>query len=135
MNVRNCRKCGRIFNYVAGPPVCPSCREKLEEKFQEVKKFVWDNKTATIDMIAENCDVDAQQIRQWVREERLCFTDDSPVGISCENCGALIKTGRFCEKCKREMAADISSAYRKAEPIVQHKKVDRDNPKMRFLDR
>ena len=38
MEVRNCRKCGRIFNYVAGMPICPACRERIEEKFQEVKK-------------------------------------------------------------------------------------------------
>ena len=30
MNVRNCRKCGKIFNYIAGPFVCPACREELE---------------------------------------------------------------------------------------------------------
>ncbi len=40
MNVRNCRKCGNLFNYVSGPPICMACREKLEEKFQEVKKYI-----------------------------------------------------------------------------------------------
>ena len=35
MNVRNCRHCGRIFNYVAGPIMCPACREKMEEKLLE----------------------------------------------------------------------------------------------------
>ena len=38
MNVRNCRKCGTIFNYVMGPIVCPACREALEEKFKEVNE-------------------------------------------------------------------------------------------------
>ncbi len=136
MNVRNCRRCGKIFNYVAGVPICPICREKEEEKFQEVKAYVWDHHAATMDMISEDCGVDVQQIRQWVREERLCFTDDSPVGITCENCGAMIKTGRYCEKCKKEMAMDISNAYHKTtmQPVKQ-KKADRENPKMRFLDR
>ena len=39
MNVRNCRKCGRMFNYVSGPPICGKCREQAEEQFQVVKKF------------------------------------------------------------------------------------------------
>lgn len=136
MNVRNCRKCGRIFNYVVGPHICPACREKQEEKFQEVKNFIRNNKDATINVVSEECDVEIPQIQQWVREERLAFSDDSPIGVSCENCGTMIKTGRFCEKCKREMANDLSSAIRKPEaPKPEPKKQDRENPKMRFLDR
>ena len=34
-DIRNCRICGKIFNYVVGPVVCPRCKEKLEEN--EVK--------------------------------------------------------------------------------------------------
>lgn len=136
MNVRNCRKCGRIFNYVVGPHICPACREKQEEKFQEVKNFIRENKDATINVVSEECDVEIPQIQQWIREERLAFSDDSPIGVSCENCGTMIKTGRFCEKCKKEMAADLSNAIRRPEaPKPELKKQDRENPKMRFLDR
>ena len=35
MNVRNCKKCNRIFNYIAGPTICPACKEDLEKKFQK----------------------------------------------------------------------------------------------------
>ena len=136
MNVRNCRKCGRIFNYVAGPHICPSCREKLEEKFQEVKTYIRDNKDATIHMVSDACEVEITQIQQWIREERLEFSDDSPIGVNCENCGTMIKTGRFCEKCKKDMAMDLSNAIRKpAAPRPEPKNKDRENPKMRFLDR
>ena len=47
-DIRNCRICGKIFNYVVGPVVCPRCKEKLEEKFQEVKKYIQDNHGADI---------------------------------------------------------------------------------------
>ena len=67
MNVRNCRKCGSLFNYVSGPPICPACREKLEEKFQEVKKYIQDNGHASIPEVAEACDVSTNQIHQWLR--------------------------------------------------------------------
>lgn len=136
MNVRNCRKCGRIFNYVSGIPICPVCRSKQEEKFQQVKDFVRDNRSATIDVISEECEVEIPQIQQWIREERLCFSDDSPIGINCENCGAMIKTGRYCEKCKKEMAAGLNNAFHRPAPEpVQSKKQDHENPRMRFLDR
>lgn len=43
MEVRNCRSCGRLFNYM-GAPLCPACQKKLEEKFQEVKAFLEENR-------------------------------------------------------------------------------------------
>ena len=70
MNIRNCRMCGHIFNYVAGPILCPHCREKMEAKFQEVKEYIRSNPGVGIQDVAENCDVEPSQIQQWLREER-----------------------------------------------------------------
>lgn len=39
MNVRNCKKCGRMFNYVMGQVICPRCKEDQEAKFLEVKNM------------------------------------------------------------------------------------------------
>ena len=44
MNVRNCRNCGQIFNYVTGAPLCQICKARLEEKFQEVKKYIMEHR-------------------------------------------------------------------------------------------
>lgn len=134
MNVRNCRKCGKIFNYVAGPPVCPKCREALEEKFQVAKDYIRENKKATLTEISEECDVEISQIRQWVREERLCFSDDSPIGIDCEGCGAIIKTGQYCEKCKVNLIQGFKDSIKKPEMPLQKKKKADAGAKMRFLD-
>ena len=43
MNVKNCRKCGRIFNYIGGQPICPTCREEAEKKFETVKNYIKEN--------------------------------------------------------------------------------------------
>lgn len=134
MDVRNCKKCGKIFNYVAGAVICQSCRESTEKKFQEVKEFIRENTRAGLQEIAENCEVDIPQIRQWVREERLVFTEDSAVGIECESCGDMIRTGRFCDKCKAEMTMGLRDAIKKPEREQPKKKSTKDNPKMRFLD-
>ena len=64
MNVRNCRSCGNIFNYVVGQVICPACREKMEQKFQEVKEYIRSHKGVGINEVAEACDVDVAQIRQ-----------------------------------------------------------------------
>ena len=112
MNVRNCRKCGNLFNYVSGPPICMACREKLEEKFQEVKKYIQDNGHAGIQQVAEACDVSTNQIHQWLREERLELSAESGVTLSCENCGAAILSGRFCQKCKTPWLTSWAPASR-----------------------
>ncbi len=137
MNVRNCKKCGKIFNYIAGLPICPSCAEALEAKFQEVKEYIMDHKdAASMSVVADACKVDINQIKQWVREERLTFGEDSVIGIECENCGAQIKTGRFCEKCKNDIARgliDAAGLNKKKEP--EKKEAQREAARMRFLNK
>lgn len=104
MEVRNCRSCGRLFNYMGGAPLCPACQKKLEEKFQEVKAFLEENPNSSVETVAEELDVSVKQIRQWIREERLSLSVAGADGIVCETCGKPIRTGRFCEKCKNNMA-------------------------------
>lgn len=135
MNARNCRKCGKLFNYVSGPPICMQCREDLEKKFQEVKKYIQDNQYATIPQVAEACDVSQHQIQQWLRDERLELAEGSGITLFCENCEAPIRSGRFCEKCKSTMANKLSNSIQKPEAPKPIKKKDpKENPKMRFLN-
>lgn len=136
MNVRNCRKCGRVFNYIAGQTICLSCRDKLEGKFKEVKEYVSEHRGCGINEVAEECDVDTGQIRQWIREERLEFTEDSMIGLACEICGASIRTGRYCEKCKAATLNGLNSVVKQAQASRQQSQQPinpKDNPRMRFL--
>ena len=134
MNVRNCRRCGKIFNYVMGAPLCPVCREEMEKKFHEVKKFIQDHPGVGIPEVSEACEVEPSQIRQWVREERLEFAEGSVVDIACEKCGAPIRTGRFCEKCKASMINTMNSVYKEPQAGQPLNTGNRDNPRMRYLD-
>ena len=134
MNVRNCRNCGAIFNYVSGQAICPACREKLEKKFQVVKDYIRENKGAGINEVAEACDVDPGQIRQWLREDRLEVTADSAVFLTCESCGTSIRSGRFCEKCMGNMTRGFQEVLKGNQAAqVKPAKDDGQGPKMRFL--
>ena len=135
MNVRNCRRCRRIFNDTMGPIYCMPCKQELEEEFQVVKKYVQENPGSDIRMVAEACNIEPSQIKQWVREERLYFTEGSNTGISCEHCGMMIRTGRFCERCKSEMSNSFKAASRPAAPAQPQKSSHRaETNRMRFLD-
>ena len=133
MNVRNCKNCGRLFNYIAGPPICPECKDQIEKKFQQANEFVRNTAHATVSMVAEEVDVPEQQVKQWIREERLVFADSAIAGIACEVCGEPISTGRFCAKCKNQVMNDLNGAIKRPDaPVI--KKKERENPRMRFLD-
>jgi flagellar operon protein (TIGR03826 family) len=135
MDVRNCRNCGRLFNYLGGPNICESCRSETEKKFQDTKEYIRENPRASIQEISEANEVSTNQIRQWIREERLQFSDDSPIGIECEICGATIKTGKYCEACKNKTADALAKSIEKPQappPVVQKPKKE---TKMRFLEK
>lgn len=108
MNVRNCRKCGRMFNYITGMPVCPTCREAMEAKFQEVKEYIREHKGAGINEVADACEIETAQITQWLREDRLELAADSAVMINCEKCGAPIRSGKYCDKCRANMTNSLN---------------------------
>ena len=69
MDVRNCRGCGRLYNYIGGSyrNLCPDCVRKLEEKFDIVKDYIEENHSATMNQISEDCDVSVRQLEKWVR--------------------------------------------------------------------
>lgn len=136
MDVRSCRSCGRLFNYLQGPSICPACKKNLEDKFCQVRDYIREYESATIQQISDNNDVSVKQIKQWIREERLTFTDKSPVGIECENCGTMIRTGRFCDKCKNNMANNLKQMYAMPPMDDDSKGIrGRDKDRMRFLDK
>ena len=53
MEVKNCKDCGRLFNYMGGAPLCDGCRKKLEQKFQEVKQYLDENPNASVNQVSD----------------------------------------------------------------------------------
>lgn len=134
MEVMNCRTCRRLFNYISGVRLCPACREELEKKFQEVKKYVEENPGVTIAKVAEDMEVPVKQIKDWVREERLILSE-AWGEIFCDACGKAIKSGKFCPECKHKMVTTLGSAYAKNNsPKTSKSSKGSADGKMRFLD-
>lgn len=131
MELMNCRNCKKIFNYITGEHICPGCKEALEKKFQVVKEFIRGNPGKNVNQVAEECEVTTRQIKKWVREERLSFTDDSLVGLECERCGKMIHSGRFCNECAGGLTDAMNDLYR--EKAIARKSTS-SGARMRFLD-
>ncbi len=132
MDVRNCKKCGKLFQYV-GEAICPACIKEMESKFADVKQYIYDNPTASVSQVSEDNDVPMQQIKKWVRQERLSFSKDSGISIDCEKCGRPILTGRFCKECKERMTNSFSKLYEdKSAPKMSN--VKKTDARMRFIN-
>lgn len=135
MDVRVCRRCKKMFQYIAGPTVCPNCIKKEEEFFQLVKDYLKEKPGATMKEVSEQTGVSIPLIENFLRQGRLQVSPDSPIGISCERCGAKITTGRFCTKCSNEMIHDLTDVAKEMENTQKQKlKTEHQGEKMRFLN-
>lgn len=136
MEVRNCKQCGRLFNYM-GKTLCPECLKGKEDEFTVVKNYIRENPAAGIAEVSEATGTSVKQIRQWVREERLLLTEASATaGINCESCGRPICTGRLCQSCKNQVTRDLASAY--VNPTAQAERESlggSKKDKMRYLSK
>ncbi len=134
MNLRNCARCGKMFNFIGGQPICDLCKKALEDDFQKVKQYIEENPRASLRQISEDNEVTTKQIQQWIREERLMFSKDSPLQLLCEKCGEPISTGRFCAKCKTSMANNLNNSFARPKPALQQPVKKESKAGMRFLD-
>ena len=112
MDVRNCPRCGKMFNSVAGKSICDNCEKQEEEDFKKVKEFVDENGEATLDMIVKGTEVSLKRISKFIREGRLEISRGLSDAFRCESCGAPIKTGKYCEKCFTSVKTDLADALR-----------------------
>lgn len=124
MEVRVCKSCKRLFKYIYGPELCPECikltsqdetiksnSEKTvrlnsmvteeEEKYEQVRDYILIHPKATIIQISEENGITPMKLLDWIREDRLEFSEDSKdAWFECVSCGAKIKSGRHCNRCK-----------------------------------
>ncbi len=131
MNIRNCTRCGKIYNY-DGFRICPTCRRDDEKDFQKVKEYLYEYPGATISEVNEATEVDSQKIIDFLREGRLEIGENSNLVLECEKCGISIKTGRFCEKCASGLQKELGQAVSasKSKNLVGKKE-----EKFRVIDR
>jgi len=120
--LKNCKKCGRIFSFIAGVQFCEACKKEEEELFDKIWRFLRDNPGASMNAVAAEFEVPYEQLMKYIREGRLQIkTPDGKVVSFCEKCGIVIQSGRMCDKCERGLTKILSDTARD----LQHK-IDKD---------
>ena len=130
MEVKVCKSCKRMFQYIAGPVICPHCRAKEDEQFELVKGYLRNNPGANLMQVSEATGVESKVILKFLREERLEVSKDSPISLVCEQCGKRISTGIRCSECEAQMLKDLNQIKRH----LVSKTEDETKARMRFLD-
>jgi flagellar operon protein (TIGR03826 family) len=135
MEVKSCKRCGKLFQYVTGKTVCPDCKKREEELFQIVKDYLREHPGAIIKEVSEETGASIPMIEGFLKAGRLQVSEDSPMSILCEKCGTKIKTGRFCNSCTHEIASQIQGEARDMkQEQVSKLNVNKEKERMRFLD-
>lgn len=110
MEVKSCKKCGKIFQYITGAPICPKCKKDEEELFQVVKAYLRENRGATMEEVCQATGASIKMIERYLKDGRLEVMPDSPIALSCEQCGTKIRTGRLCDRCRAKFNAELGAA-------------------------
>lgn len=110
--IRNCKGCRRMFQYVSGPVLCHVCRSLDEEEFQKVRDFLKEFPGATMQEVSTNTGVSPNKISRWLKEERLEVSETSAIALNCERCGVRIRSGRFCIECSKGLAKEMMNMGR-----------------------
>ena len=138
-DVRNCKRCGRIFNYIGGVPLCQACRDQDEEDFKRIKEYLYKNPGSPMSLVASELDVSVEKIKRFLKEGRLEIVGDEPnFVLDCESCGKPIKTGRFCSECEKDLARGFKSAARSINGMQPEKSTGYRNDRgigMRYLSK
>lgn len=127
----NCKKCGKLFDYCFGAPVCQACKDSAEEDFKKTKEYIWGHRGASVEEVSRECEVSVSRINRWIREGRLELADDSPLKIPCEMCGAPISSGRLCPKCSLNFESEVGRYVRS--PQSAQGAAPKNSTKMRFF--
>lgn len=109
MDLRNCRKCDRMYSYDQ-VDLCPKCRSNNAEELKLVKEYLYDNPKSTISQVSANTKVDTNKILKLLREEKIEIAEGSEnMILDCERCGSAIRCGKFCPACINELRSELKS--------------------------
>ncbi len=134
MTIRNCKKCGKIYQYDGVHKICLECRRKEEEDFEKVKEFLRDNPNSGINTVSQETGVEKKTIIEFIKNDRLIAEDiEIDVTIRCQRCGKEIKHGKYCENCISELKDEIESINKEKED--KKKKGYRTKENMHVADR
>lgn len=131
MEVKTCKRCNKLFQYLTGPVICNVCKQEEETIFIQVKEYIREHKGATIEEVSHETGASIALIEKFLKQGRLEVIEGSPIEITCERCGVRITTGKYCNKCRERLASALGGVTKDMRPSQE---VEDNKARMRFLN-
>lgn len=133
-DVRNCRRCGKIFNYLGGMVLCNPCRQLEEDDFKRVKEYLYNNPKASLSQVSVELDVSVEKIKRYLREGRLEIVgNEGGLLLECESCGSPIKSGQFCNACRATLSGELKREAAKIDKSISRNEFSKQSSGLRYL--
>ncbi|AWB46240.1 flagellar protein [Paenibacillus sp. CAA11] len=109
MNLDNCPRCGKLYakNF---KELCGNCIKDIELEYEKCKKYLRDQKGATIVELSEATEVSVKQITKFIKEGRISIANNPNMMYPCEVCGVLIREGTMCDGCRTRLTRELLAA-------------------------
>lgn len=132
----NCKKCGKVFNYIGGTPICSVCKEKDEDTFKKVKEYLYEHTGATLSEVSTALEVSVEKIKSYLKEGRLEIVgNEGNMILECETCGKAIRTGRFCNECSKGLTNDLKDTAKQISNSISSAEAAKKAIGMRYLNK
>ena len=99
-----CEKCGsRKIDYKGvGEYACSQCGFFMYDDYGIVRNYLERNPGATQTEVSRDTGISKSKIRQLLKDDKIEIAEGSLVFMTCEKCGAGIRSGYLCNNCKAE---------------------------------
>ena len=87
MDIRNCKRCNKIFNS-AGTSVCPECTKQEQDDFSKIRDYLFTHPNSSIIDVNLATGIDVKIITRFLKDGRI----DSD-GIKAGDGDAILKDG------------------------------------------
>ena len=108
-DVINCPSCAKLTVKSKFRDVCEECYKAEEKIFDAVYSYMRkrENRAATIPQIIEATGVEEALLLKFIKNGRLKQAHFPNLGYPCDKCGGIIHSGKICEKCVKELRAEL----------------------------
>ena len=102
----SCQRCGGKLSQVGrGTYQCVDCGQEEYDSYQKVRNYLDREGPRSVTQIMRATGVPRKTIEYFFKDERLEIPAASAIRFACEKCGAPIRTGTMCDRCKTPGAA------------------------------
>jgi uncharacterized protein len=109
--MRNCKKCGSLYQYYGNTQLCSACFQQDEADYQTIRQYLVEHPGAKMFEVSTILDITVNRIKRYLREDRLQIVEKNNGFLRCETCGRSIQSGQYCEECLDKSKHDFKVIY------------------------